>query len=358
MGQIYKNVNKYFTILLYILGILLGTGWNPGEYAYILKEYLDREGTWEKECNDWLAHGEVELERGEEYASNIFNALFDDHTPYPFNANLRNHGYITNIDEGACVEVSVPGGTQTAEALEVTSSRDFEATLSVFRAAFQSGGAASALEHIVAVVIQPGVEFSNDSVSEYDSAAAAELCRSLATHPGLVFEGHSTDYQTRPCLAAMARDGIAIQKVGPALTFALREGLFALSMMERELLPEAARASFMETLDAAMVRSPGHWENYYRGTPAEQALQRRYGQSDRCRYYLAEPDVRKAVERLMENLRQTGLPLPLINQYLPVQYWKIRARALRPDPVALAVDKVGGVIDDYLAAYDLPVHGV
>ena len=107
MGHIYKNVNKYFTILLYILGILLGTGWNPGEYAYILKEYLDREGTREKECNAWLAHGEVELERGEEYASNIFNALFDDHTPYPFNSNLRNHGYITNIDKGACVEVSV-----------------------------------------------------------------------------------------------------------------------------------------------------------------------------------------------------------------------------------------------------------
>jgi alpha-galactosidase len=84
-----------------------GTGWNPGQYAYILKEYLDREGTWEREYNEWLEHGAVELERGEEYAYNIFNAMFGDHTPYPFNANLRNHGYITNIDEGACVEVPV-----------------------------------------------------------------------------------------------------------------------------------------------------------------------------------------------------------------------------------------------------------
>lgn len=84
-----------------------GTGWNPGQYAYILKEYLDREGTWESEYKDWLEHGTVELERGEEYASNVFNAIFGDHTPYPFNANLRNQGYITNIDEGACVEVPV-----------------------------------------------------------------------------------------------------------------------------------------------------------------------------------------------------------------------------------------------------------
>lgn len=84
-----------------------GTGWNPGEYAYILNEYLDREDTWEAEYSDWLENGEVELERGEEYASNIFNAIFGDNTPFPFNANLRNKGYITNIDEGACVEVPV-----------------------------------------------------------------------------------------------------------------------------------------------------------------------------------------------------------------------------------------------------------
>ena len=84
-----------------------GTGWNPGEYAYILKEYLDREDTWEKEYSDWLENGEVELERGDEYASNIFNAIYGDHTPFPFNANLRNKGYVTNIDEGACVEVPV-----------------------------------------------------------------------------------------------------------------------------------------------------------------------------------------------------------------------------------------------------------
>lgn len=98
-----------------------GTGWNPGEYAYILREYLGREDTWEAEYKDWLENGEVDLRKGEEYASDIFNAILGNHTPFPFNANIRNHGYITNIDDGACVEVPamavaegiVPNGIHT-----------------------------------------------------------------------------------------------------------------------------------------------------------------------------------------------------------------------------------------------------
>lgn len=82
-----------------------GTGWNPGAYAYILDEYLEREDTWEKEYQDWLDQEEVDLEKGEEYASNIFNAIFGDHTPFFFNGNLKNQNYITNVKQGACVEV-------------------------------------------------------------------------------------------------------------------------------------------------------------------------------------------------------------------------------------------------------------
>ena len=84
-----------------------GTGWNPGEHAYILKEYMKREDSWEREYSEWLKEEEIDLERGEEYASNIFNAIYGDNTPYKFNANLRNKGYVTNIDEGACVEIPV-----------------------------------------------------------------------------------------------------------------------------------------------------------------------------------------------------------------------------------------------------------
>ena len=84
-----------------------GTGWNPGAYAYILDEYLGREDTWEEEYQKWLDEPEVDLARGEEYASNIFNAIFGDHTPYFFNGNLKNKNYITNIAQNACVEIPV-----------------------------------------------------------------------------------------------------------------------------------------------------------------------------------------------------------------------------------------------------------
>ena len=80
-----------------------GTSWNPGEHAYILKCYLEREDTWKQEYLDSIK--EIDLKRGNEYASNIFNAVFGDNTPFEFNANLRNHGYITNLGEGVGVEV-------------------------------------------------------------------------------------------------------------------------------------------------------------------------------------------------------------------------------------------------------------
>lgn len=84
-----------------------GTGWNPGEYAYILKEYLRREDLWQKEITDWLNKKELDLARGNEYAAPIFNALFGDLTMYRFNGNVKNTGLITNLPGNCCVEVPV-----------------------------------------------------------------------------------------------------------------------------------------------------------------------------------------------------------------------------------------------------------
>jgi len=84
-----------------------GTGWNPGEYAYILNEYLGREDKWEKEIIDWLAKEDVDIKRGKEYAAWIFNAVFGDKTIFEFNGNVRNFGLIDNLPYGCCVEVPV-----------------------------------------------------------------------------------------------------------------------------------------------------------------------------------------------------------------------------------------------------------
>lgn len=83
------------------------TNWNPGEYAYILNEYFRRQNEWKQDIQNWLDEENVELERGDEYAAYIFNALFGDHTPFEFNGNVRNEGWISNLPEGCCVEVPV-----------------------------------------------------------------------------------------------------------------------------------------------------------------------------------------------------------------------------------------------------------
>jgi alpha-galactosidase len=84
-----------------------GTGWNPGEYAYILKEYQQREHTWKDEARKWFdRETPITLARGSEYASNIINALKGGET-FQFNGNVPNTHIITNLPEGACVEVPV-----------------------------------------------------------------------------------------------------------------------------------------------------------------------------------------------------------------------------------------------------------
>ncbi|MCL2499827.1 MAG: alpha-glucosidase/alpha-galactosidase [Defluviitaleaceae bacterium] len=84
-----------------------GTNWNPGEYAYILNQYLEADATWEAKFNEFLDKPEVNLERGGEYAANIFNALFGDGEHFMFNGNHMNNGIITNLPKLACVETPV-----------------------------------------------------------------------------------------------------------------------------------------------------------------------------------------------------------------------------------------------------------
>jgi alpha-galactosidase len=84
-----------------------GTGWNPGEYAYILKEYRQRENSWKDEARKWFASDQpISLERGHEYAAYIINALKGGE-PFEFNGNVANKNLVSNLPQGACVEVPV-----------------------------------------------------------------------------------------------------------------------------------------------------------------------------------------------------------------------------------------------------------
>ncbi len=173
-------------------------------------------------------------------------------------------------------EVPIPGGAiEPEKAVEVTSPEDFENTLLTYRKVFAQKGLSGAWEHIIAVVVQPGVEFGNEEISRYDRAAAGRLCQCLKKYPDIVFEGHSTDYQPPVCLREMVEDGIAIIKVGPALTFALREALFSLAQIEEELIPNAAdRSHFRQVLEEAMLADPSKWQKHYPGDERQQRISR------------------------------------------------------------------------------------
>jgi alpha-galactosidase len=112
-----------------------GTGWNPGEYAYILKEYLRREDTWEDEIKEWLAQDAVNLTRGSEYAAYIFNGVFGDGTMFEFNGNTRNFGLIDNLPEGCCVEIPMLASRRGVEPLRVGKLPDHLAILNNTNAA-------------------------------------------------------------------------------------------------------------------------------------------------------------------------------------------------------------------------------
>lgn len=250
-------------------------------------------------------------------------------------------------------EVPIPGGSQEEEEIQVTRASDFEKTVACFKDAFYKRGLQDAWENVIAVVVQPGVEFGNESIHEYDREAAQDLTAALKKYPNLVFEGHSTDYQTDKALKEMVEDGIAILKVGPALTFALREGLFALNYIENELFkydPDIILSNFIETLNKVMLNNSENWKSHYHGNGSKIRLSVKYSFSDRSRYYLPLKAVKESVDLMMKNLGSTEIPLTLISEYLPIQYIKIRKGLLKNDPESLVKDRVVNCIDDYLYA--------
>ena len=248
-------------------------------------------------------------------------------------------------------EVPVPGGAhETIEELTPTTPEAARTTLEHHREAFVAAGATDAWSRVVALVVQPGVEFDHLRVIDYERQRTKELQQVLTPDTRMVFEAHSTDYQTIDALTALVEDHWAVLKVGPGLTFALREAMFALAAIEAELVPEERRSRLPDVLDDVMVESPGWWNSYYHGTPQEQRLARRYSYSDRSRYYWPDERVDAAQSALFGNLTETGIPLPLLSQYLPDQYTRVRHGALVAEPRALVLDRVRDVLRGYARA--------
>lgn len=249
-------------------------------------------------------------------------------------------------------EVPIPGGEfDEVDTLQVTSPDDFKNTISAYDKKFNESGIDNAWDNIIAVVVQPGVEFSNIDVHLYERDKSKKLSQVLEEYPTLVFEGHSTDYQPSTKLKEMVEDGVAILKVGPACTFAFREGLFALSMMENQLINDKSRcANFIETLEEVMLENPKDWQDYYEGNELDKELARKYSFSDRSRYYLSKSEIESCINNLFRNIDSYDLPLGMIKQYFPNAFMKILEDNYPIDSKSLVKSNIIDVIEDYFDA--------
>lgn len=251
-------------------------------------------------------------------------------------------------------EVPAPGGMVSEGPVSVTRVEDLRETVSLCKEAFYKQGLQDAWTRVFAVVAQPGVEYGDREVHAYDRARAAELCAAARQEPGIVLEGHSTDYQSTEHLRQLVEDGVAILKVGPALTFALRECLFSMESMERELFSNrvGVRLSGLSAaLESAMLANPAHWRSHYTSAMEDELrLARRFSFSDRSRYYWTVPSVSTAVRMLIANLEQADIPLPLLSQFLPSHYPAVRDGRLQARPMTLVRESVRRVLEQYSIA--------
>ena len=288
----------------------------------------------------------------------------DDSTPLPEDTIARRAARLIKIAEAtqarvggeACVyvigtEVPVPGGAaEDLPELEVTTPEAALATIEAHRIIFAAEGLAEAWSRVIGVVVQPGVEFDHHKVIDYERAKAVDLSAALDGQSHIVFEAHSTDYQTAGALKALVEDHFAILKVGPGVTFALREALWALDAIEREWIGEERASRFRHVAIERMKADPRNWAKYYHSAGADLEFDLQYSLSDRIRYYWPDPSIVAAQDRMFANLTDNPPPMALISQYLPAANAALREAALPSNPTNLVIAHIGATLEAYRIA--------
>jgi D-tagatose-1,6-bisphosphate aldolase subunit GatZ/KbaZ len=248
-------------------------------------------------------------------------------------------------------EVPVPGGAHEGlDELIPTSVEAVTETIAIHKKAFFDAGLESIWPRIIGLVVQPGVEFDHHKVIAFKPEQAVTLSEYIDSQPSMIYEAHSTDYQTADHLAALVKGHFAILKVGPWLTYALREACWALDMIEQEWIDKASCSNLKQTLLQAMQNNPVYWKKYYSGEPKTQALDCQYSLSDRIRYYWPQPEVDLSLNKLIKNLDDSPPPLTLISQFMPTQYQAIVNGHIGKGTQELIFHKISEVLAQYSAA--------
>ncbi len=248
-------------------------------------------------------------------------------------------------------EVPPPGGAkEDLETIEVSQVEGVQQTIELHQAAFATYGISDVWQRVIAVVVQPGVEFDNHQVFNYQRQAARKLKEFIPRVDNLVYEAHSTDYQPEHCYHELVQDHFAILKVGPQLTYALREGLFALSYIEDQLVEPSKRSNLRNVCERTMLEKPQYWNKFYPDEGPEAKLFRAYSYSDRIRYYWPEEEIKKAVECLFANLAARVIPQTLLSQFMPMQYKALINGQISSSPRELVLNKIMEVTNTYSLA--------
>lgn len=255
-------------------------------------------------------------------------------------------------------EVPPPGGARADDHGDIppTTLASATATLTAHDAAFRAAGLGHALPQIGGLVVQPGVEFSPMEVHPLPLARDPGLLAALRDRPGLCLEAHSTDYQHPEVYPRLAELGFAFQKVGPALTFAWREALYALDTL-RAQAAWASGPGLPDEMEAVMLADPGSWQGHYRGDSAEPRLERHFGLADRIRYYWPQPRAQAAVDRLFADLDGKALPAPALRAHFTEAEIASARQSPHSLPLALALARVQTALRPYFFNPQTPSHG-
>lgn len=265
-------------------------------------------------------------------------------------AAIENFGF-SDVVYVIGTEVPPPGGAnKVIKKISITSAQHALLTLMKHQQAFDNRGLTQAWPRVIGLVVQPGVEFDHTSIIDYQSHKAQELKDLIPQVDHIVFEAHSTDYQKPQSYHQLVRDHFAILKVGPQLTFAMREALFSLSYIEEFLVEKPQQSGLRQVCEQQMLDTPKYWQTFYQSFEKNQPLYRRFSYSDRIRYYWPDEKIRRATERLFTNLENVDIPLPLISQFMPQQYDDIRAGNLDNSPQALVKAKIKQITKIYAEA--------
>lgn len=239
-------------------------------------------------------------------------------------------------------EVPIPGGeTDDMSAISVTSVERFNDTIDTHKEAFDAAGLSYMWDKIVSIVTQPGVDFSHEAVHVFKPDESKQLSAEILKHNGFSFEAHSTDYQPTESLSELVKQSFFFLKVGPELTFRMREAVFALAAIENQLRPDQP-SNLLQTIDSAMDKNPSNWEPYYSGDSDTVRQLRHYSYSDRIRYYWDVSEVSQQLKVMLANLEEKNIPETLISQYFPARdFGALEAPASRliRDHVKLCVQR-------------------